>query len=231
MELVLQRHIRRLSWWAHSGGMASALSQLCATRNQPRSKPIFDLKPTFCPRANILSRKHFCFEKSTLSLFRGWDGEKKLSRVCLIRAMLVQKFFSQCVCCVLHVIWCCVLHVIWCCSLHVIWCAFDAHLLDVGLAEQSTPYRFVGILNASFSRSCEDECHRFGKQPTALPRARRRWPSLTGRNCSCMTPLLGKNDLFPLIVVTTLFQTICTFLSDHAEQKCGEGKQARFNSS
>ena len=67
------------------------------------------------------------------SFLRGWDGERKLSRRVSNTSTFVPNDRSQCLYCVLP----------------IVWCAFVAHL-DVSLAERSTPCRFIGTVHVSF---------------------------------------------------------------------------------
>jgi len=62
-------------------------------------------------------------------LFRGWNGDRNLSRCLPNTSTFVPNDRSQCLYCVVP----------------IMRCAFGAHL-DVGLAERQTPCRFVGNL-------------------------------------------------------------------------------------
>jgi len=66
-------------------------------------------------------------------LLRGWDGERRLSRCLPNTSTFVPNDRSQCLCCVLP----------------IMLCAFGAHL-DVGLAERSTPCRFIELETGTF---------------------------------------------------------------------------------
>jgi len=66
-------------------------------------------------------------------VLRGSDSKEKLSRSLPNTSTFVPNDCSQC----LH------------CVLAIMWCAFGAHL-DVGIAERRTPYRFVGNFTFPF---------------------------------------------------------------------------------